>query len=138
MRFLAQRIALSILLAYSLYHSVTAFSYYLIHIYRERAVPDPITAVDERLRPLKTLLPTQERIGYITDIPEEAYAEWFEEYLRTQYALAPTILDNSTDPLLVVASLRDPSSLEHIIREKRLSLIAEGGHGAFLLSRHAP
>ena len=69
----------------------------------------------------------------MTDEPEDA--DWFTGYFRTQYALAPTLVDDSADQSLVVANLRDPSSVASIMRNRHLSLVLDFGNGVVLLSR---
>jgi hypothetical protein len=73
------------------------------------------------------------RIGYVTDIPE-GDSNWLTWFFRTQYALAPILIDDSTEPSLVIANLRDPSSIAHILRDTHLSLLSDYGNGVILLS----
>ncbi len=132
-RSLRIHIVAAILAAYSLYHGLgmVAIS---IRNFKDPPRIDTLTAFDNRLAPLRAQL-TQygsTEIGYITDVRG---ADWFTGYSRTQYALAPILVDDSTDLTFVVANLSDPSSVASIMRNSHLVLVSDYGNGVFLLSR---
>ena len=127
-------VATAILVAYSLYHGLAMVAS-SIRNFEDPVGTDTVSAFDKRFAPLRAQLSQYgaRKVGYVTDEPENA--EWFTGYSRTQYALAPTIVDDSTDPTLVVANLRDPSSVASIMRNRHLSLVMDYGNGVALLSR---
>lgn len=124
----------AILAAYALYHC-----FGIVRSSKDNfelsAGPDIISAFDSRFAPLKARLLADacREVGYVTDEP--ATADWFTDFFRTQYALAPTLVDDSTDHELIVGNLRDPSSLADILRTKDLRVISDYGNGVVLLSR---
>jgi hypothetical protein len=106
--------------------------------YFEGHYTDPVTIFEQRFEPLKPRLLKSEKIGYWTDIPEQQPGQWFKEYFLTQYSLSPTVVDNSVDCCsLIVANVHDPSSVQSLIRNGRLSLVHDYGNGVLLLSRQA-
>lgn len=128
------RIATAILAAYSLYHGLTMVARSIQDL-KNPAAMDTVAAFDKRFAPLKAQLSLYgcREVGYVTDEPEDA--DWFTGYFRTQYALAPTIVDDTTVPVLVVANLRDPSSGASIMQNKHLALVKDYGSGVLLLSK---
>lgn len=101
------------------------------------ANPDSVTLFEKRLEPLEIQLSGLKcrEVGYITDAPE--VADWFTEYFRTQFVLAPVIVENSTNYPLVVANLHDSSMIYQIVRQRNLIVIQNYNNGVFLLSREA-
>jgi len=136
LRFLRRRTTSALLIVYCLYHSLSMVRS-SSRDYLNSTGPDPITVWEKRFEVLKAQLSRQgySNVGYITDMPE--VADWFTEYFQTQYAFAPIVVDNSTDGPLVVANLHDPSSIERIIRERRLIPVEDYGNGVLLLSKEA-
>ena len=107
-------------------------------MYFERADADPVTVAEQRFEPLRPRLLKSEKIGYFTDIPEQRHDQWFVEYFLAQYSLSPVIVDNSVDCCsLILANVHDPSSVQLLIRNGRLSLVHDYGRGVLLLSRQA-
>jgi hypothetical protein len=127
-------VAPAILAGYALYHSIGIVAS-LRDSTERSAGTDIITAFDSRFAPLKARLSAERcrEIGYVTDEPENA--DWFTDFFRTQYALAPILVDDSTDHGLIVANLRDPSTVASILRTKHLRIISDYGNGVVLLSR---
>jgi hypothetical protein len=127
----------TLLIAYSLYQAFSLVTR-TTKMYFERADTDPVTVVEQRFGPLKPQLLKSEKIGYITDLTEQQHDQWIEEYFLIQYSLAPTIVDNSVDCCsLIVANVHDPSAVQLLIRNRRLSLVHDYGRGVLLLSRQA-
>ncbi len=124
----------TLLIAYSLYQAFSLVTRETKMDF-ERADTDPVTVAEQRFEPLKPRLLKSEKIGYITDVSEQ-HVQWFEEYFLTQYSLSPTIVDNSVDCCsLIVANVHDPSAIQLLIRNGRLSLVHDYGRGVLLLSR---
>jgi len=127
-------IAASLLAAYSLYHA-QAMVRSSVQNFEDTAGLDAISAFDGRFSQLREQLLQYgcREVGYVTDDPEDA--DWFTGYSRTQYALAPRVVDDSTEQALIVANLRDQSSIVSIMRNRHLSLVMDYGNGVVLLSR---
>jgi hypothetical protein len=95
-----------------------------------------VAVFDKRFAALKLQLVQtgSKQVGYVSDIPEDD-VNWFREYFRTQYELAPVVVDDSIEPSTIVANLRNPSAIASILRDRRLSMVADFGDGVVLLSR---
>lgn len=91
---------------------------------------DPVTAFENRFTNLHHTVVHTRRVGYVTDIPQDQPALWFQGYFLTQYTLSPTIVDNSTTHSLIIGNYSDASAF----REARLPLLVDYGHGVVLLS----
>lgn len=81
--------------------------------WRAVAGADEISANERRFAPLRPLLPDSGLVGYLGDpplpgpTPREANASallHFRRYLLAQYALAPTLLIEGTEPEFVVGN----------------------------------
>lgn len=136
MRFLQTYIAIPLILLYSLYHGFSS----LVHstlAYNNRREPDPVTAFEKRLQPLKLGISTRSHIGYMTDIPENK--DWFVEYLLTQYTLAPAVVEPGPLPTLCVLNLRYHSSSPYLARGYlHRAVVLDAGNGAILLAKRGP
>jgi hypothetical protein len=123
-----------ILIVYSLYHGVVSVRTSMLD-YVRRTSPDLVTLSDQRFETIKLRIRSDgyNKVGYLTNIPEGM--DWSGVYLRTQYALAPILVDDSTNPALVVANLREPYSVRSCIRDKDVVTIADFGNGVLLLTR---
>jgi hypothetical protein len=126
-------IALAILAAYSLYHGFHMVTGSVRNFENPDSI-DAVTTLDTRFAPLRTELSRRgcREVGYVTDSPD---TDWFTGYSQTQYALAPILVDDSTRPALIVANLRDPSSVVSIVQNSHLLLVSDYGNGLILLSR---
>lgn len=78
-----------------------------------RSAPDEISANDQRFEELRSVLPARGVVGYLghpevtgaTPAEENSAALLhFRRYLLAQYALAPVVLIESTEPELVVGN----------------------------------
>jgi hypothetical protein len=134
-RLLLRFIAAALLILFSVHHG-----YDLLKESRRDfklpAEPDSVAVFERRFSALRLqLVQTRaKQVGYVTDIPEDD-VNWFREYFRAQYVLAPVVVDDSMKPAAIVANLRDPSAIEWVLREGRLSIVTDFGNGVYLLSR---
>jgi hypothetical protein len=85
---------------------------------------------DQRFAPLKTALPARGVVGYIGEPGTPAIAD----YYLAQYALAPLVIDHSTNHALVVGNFSPQSSLGAL--PPGLHLIRDFGDGVFLFSNN--
>ena len=136
LRTLLRVTAAALLILFSLHHS-----YDLLKESRRNftlpAEPDSVAVFEKRFAALKLQLfqAGSKQVGYVTDIPEND-VNWFREYFRTQYILAPVVVDDSTEPSTIVANLRYPSAIVSILSDSHLSVVTDFGDGVVLLSRH--
>jgi hypothetical protein len=135
---LRRYVATGILILYCLLHGVLLVSR-CWRDYKQSGDPDSVEVLENRLIQVKEQLQRSgcKEVGYVTDIPESD-PDWFKRFFRTQYALSPILIHDSVKPSLVIANLRDPSSIARIIRDGRLSVVSDQGSGVVLLSRIAP
>lgn len=90
--------------------------------------PDSVAArSDERFARIKMRLPAEGVVGYIGDSGDSATPD----YYLTQYALAPLVVDNSTDHALVIGNFpsSQTSRIPHNVR-----LVEDFGDGVLLLA----
>jgi hypothetical protein len=127
--------AAALLILFSLHHSYDLLKESRTN-FKLPAEPDSVAVFEKRFAALKLQLVQtgSTQVGYVTDIPEND-VNWFREYFRTQYVLAPVVVHDSTEPSVVVANLRNPSAIASILRERRLSVVSDFGDGVVLLSR---
>lgn len=90
--------------------------------------PERIAArSDRRFFMLKTRLPNQGVVGYIGESGDSATPD----YYLTQYALAPLVVDNSTNHAIVIGNF--PASHSAGIPQN-LRLVEDFGNGVLLLA----
>jgi hypothetical protein len=82
---------------------------------------------DQRFAVLKTRLPAEGVVGYVGESSDSATPN----YYLTQYALAPLIVDNSTDHPIVIGNF--PSSHASGV-PRNLKLVDDLGNGVLLLA----
>lgn len=130
-------VAVAMLVTYSLYHGLLMGTN-AIRNFQHSGDSNSVAALEQRLQPLKERLARAHcgQVGYVTDDPSDP--DWFTGFYRFQYALAPILVDDSSDHSLVVANLRNPSELGSVLRNSRLSLVQDYGRGLALLSRQGP
>jgi hypothetical protein len=87
---------------------------------------DPISLHIERLQPLRTLLPPGETVGYIQS---SGGGDW--EFMATQYALAPVVVEQNTSHRLVIGNFREAVEAQEAIKQR--PLIADLGRGILLM-----
>lgn len=102
-----------------------------------RAAPDEISANDLRFDELRSLLPARGMVGYLGDpAPEGATALLhFRRYLLAQYALAPVLLLETTDPEFVVGNF-DPGAAAPA--PPGFAIVRDFGNGLVLFRRSGP
>lgn len=103
----------------------------------KRWKPDPVTRVEERLRPAAAVLPRFGVIGYLSD--EDSYTtSGMRRYYLTQYALAPRVVSRSTQKELVLGNFKEPSAAFELARQNGLRLERDFGGGLMIFRRTAP
>ena len=109
-----------------------------------RASQDDISANDRRFAALRPLLPAHGLVGYLSDLkptgatPVDSNAaalNHFRRYLLAQYALAPALLIEGTEPELVVGNFDSGTAPT---APAGLRVVREFGDGLVLFRRSAP
>jgi hypothetical protein len=105
------RIALALVLLYALASGAAWLR--LAATAARRSAPDEVSAYDQRFRKLRPALPARGVVGYLgdpepggrTDEARDANSLLhFKRYLLAQYALAPLVVIESTEPEFVVGN----------------------------------
>jgi hypothetical protein len=86
---------------------------------------------DERFADLRKVLPQRGVVGYVGDPGETSPAD----YYLAQYALAPLVVERSTEHWLVVGNFPASQSSPPSGIEKSLLLVRNFGNGLFLFAR---
>ncbi len=102
-----------------------------IEQFRNSPKEDDITAYEKRFKNIKTLLPPQGVVGYITDLTDQS-AQWYKEYFLTQYVLSPVIVTNETSRHLVIGNFHKPINWHRLFSDTHLVLLREFGGGVIL------
>jgi hypothetical protein len=94
---------------------------------------------EERFQPLKTFLPQQGVVSYISDIkPQKEINKYQKTYLATyyltQYALSPLLIVNNRDHSLVIGDF-DSNITPGDVEFKDLLLLRDFGQGLMLFER---
>ena len=134
LRAIGKHTAVTILILSAFYHSVVSVKNSMLD-YVRRTSPDPVSVSDDRFKSLRFQIASERygKIGYLTNIPEGM--DWSGEYLRTQYALAPIVVDDSPNAGLVVANFKEPYSIGDTIRDTNVIAITNFGNGVLLIRR---
>jgi hypothetical protein len=100
---------------------------------------DEISLYEHRFQELRTVLPERGIVGYqghpelTTALPGQGLAHLhFQRFLLTQYALAPVLLVEGTEPEFVVGNF-DPGAVPPL--PQGLQLVRDFGNGVLLFRR---
>jgi len=98
---------------------------------------DEVTVIVRKMAEVKNILPAGTVIGYLSNTDKEQIGTgWVvrpKAYYLTQYALAPIIVDHSTEHSLVVGYFDPPLGFE--ADGKDLSVVRNFGNGIVLFRR---
>jgi hypothetical protein len=105
------------------------------HVLR-KGPADDVTLHEMRLAGLRKRLPARGVVGYVADDSggAEAAREW-RRFARTQYSLAPVILERTTAHDLVVGVFDDPRAIPAASAANGLLPVEEFGEGVVLFRR---
>lgn len=117
-----------LLTASALFSTVTACL--KIHIFAQNPV-DAMTLYERRFEELRKSLPAHGTIGYISD---EAGDDGTWDYYRTQYALAPLVVERTAEREFVVGNFRDGDDGK-IRANYDLILLKNFGNGVMLFAK---
>lgn len=98
---------------------------------------DGISVQIRRYANVRQLLRGVERVGYLsdTDQPRTCRGAWFFDVQLAQHALAPTLLVEGTDAVLVVGNFAAPEHAVERARAAGLEVVRDCGDGVFLFRR---
>ncbi|HUI25353.1 MAG TPA: hypothetical protein VL403_04645 [Candidatus Kryptonia bacterium] len=114
--------------------SVGGLLYSLANQYRLLRSGDVRGWIDDRYAALRAALPSDTRLGYLSDLPlSDNNGDTL--FYQTQYAVAPHILLYDAAPRYVIANLTQPALLSELCHDHRLVPVAVADPGLVLL-RH--
>ena len=104
----------------------------------KRLGKDPISLHESRLELLKKALPRHGTVGYISNLTANdiRFDPGFGQYYLTQYALAPLVVDYSSDQPLVVGNLRGSASIS-TPAVRGIAVLKDFGNGVMLFRQGA-
>ena len=91
---------------------------------------------DNKFKELTRILPHFITVGYFTD-QDDSELNKLEAFGLTQYALAPVILVNNTEPQLIVGHFYRPIIKKMFCEENNYRLLNDFDNGVILLSKRA-
>jgi hypothetical protein len=133
-------LAVFILVIFSFYQLFQSINYYnpSILMYKlgvyGKLPPDPVTEYTARFDCLKADLSPLETIGFITNTPGEAFPT--ENYLMTQYAIAPVLLKDSIDANTVIGYYPGGADRD-LLYQHQLTIVKSCKQGVFLAKKKA-
>ena len=105
---------------------------------------DPVSIHEQRIEPIRKIMPPTPVLGYITTVENEKLfldernlrsVEFLAQYYLTQYTLAPVFVYNSPDYPLVVGNFLDGPADPERIGKKGLTPLHDLGNGVMLYRR---
>lgn len=96
--------------------------------------PSDIAAFVERLAPVRAALERSGPVGYWAD-PGPKSARSVKEFMLTQYALAPNLVLEGTDPAWVVGNFHGAPPTAEEVRSRGLERVLDAGGGVLLYRR---
>jgi len=97
--------------------------------------PDSDTLNEIRLAPVKKQLPSQGVIGYVSDDSRIEESVAWRRYAMTQYALAPLIVERTTEHKLIVGVFKDPDTIPTVAASKNLRVTQIFDEGVVLFQK---
>lgn len=94
--------------------------------------------IDERYAGLKKVLPSDHRLGHITDVPPDSHIA-AALYYQSQYSLAPWLIVTNQDTQYVIVDLLNPTRAREFCLLHSLEPVASSVNGVILAKRqHEP
>ena len=101
-----------------------------------KPAPDPVSEWETNLTTIRADLPASGTVGYVADwdIPGSDFNQDDQdvEYILTQFALVPLLVQRGVDHPFVIGNLTD-ENLAKALETYHLSLLEKYGRGIFLL-----
>jgi hypothetical protein len=136
------RIGLGLLLLFALGSSVRLLAR-AFDSFRDLRRPDEITRYEGRFQELRSALPRQARVGYVSGPVSQGPADGddgprlaFKRYLLTQYALVPVLVLPDVRGPLVVGNFGASAGIDSVAA-RGLTLIRDFGDGVMLFRTEA-
>lgn len=133
-RFQRQWLAIGFLVTVTLFSGY--FSYF-VKPQKDLLRVDSVTRWEERMQSLRGALPTSvKEVGYLSDNETTAI---FQEYVLTQYALAPVVVRQSAEFEWIIGNFTQPD-FQDVLEQKISSdfTIRKIGAGIYLIHRSIP
>jgi hypothetical protein len=86
----------------------------------------------ETLRNVSQVLPEGTRVGYISDINKTDRRAWLVRYFGAKYAIAPSVLEEGTDPHWVLVNA---AAYDSRLIPDGMVLVRDFGNGLMLFRR---
>jgi hypothetical protein len=100
----------------------------------KRAVAKNDRIAEDRLRELRASLPSEGRVGYLSNENRRASSASMKRYYLTQYAVAPVVLEEGPTQKLVIANFEGADLPANI---KNFDVIRDFGGGLILLRKRS-
>lgn len=102
--------------------------------FESTAAPYDVARLGSEVKNFKEAGACQERVGYISDSPQDEAAEMLD-VMHLQFHFIPTLVVKSTDPAFVVAHIRNPASASSFGSKNGLAVVRTYSDG-FILLKH--
>ena len=102
--------------------------------FKSAPASNEVTKVRLVVDSFKEAVPSQERIGYISDSPQDKAAETLDVMLLQTHFI-PTLVVRSTDPAFVVAHIRNSADASNFAAKNGLTIVRTYSDG-FVLLKH--
>lgn len=112
-----------------------------ISFWRSAKSSDQISRSELRFTEIQKALPSNGRIGYVTDISSEKVlkdGDAAARYYLAQYSLAPLQVILYSDETTVIGDFREPRGLDRVLKETPLRIVRQFENGVFLLQEGQP
>lgn len=127
-----------VVLVASILLSNVIWSTQLLMDYKAVRQSDEVTIYEQRFKGLKKALPPHAVVGYISDRPVADMrfdSDESAKYYIAQYALAPILVDYSTNHRFVVGNFHNSRNVHKAVSDKPLIPIKYFGNGTMLFQR---
>lgn len=105
--------------------------------FESATAPYDVAQLGSEVQTFKEAGARQERVGYISDAPQDQAAEMLD-VMHLQFHFIPTLVVKSTDPAFVVAHIRNPANASSFGLRNGFAVVRTCSDGFILLKRQLP